>query len=67
MFIKDNDNIDQLTEKLVKFSTNFKYWQREDTKRCNSCYMTYLLCQYKEKKDKFKRVSTWEKKGEGGK
>ena len=38
------------------FSTNFKYWQREDTKRCNSCYMTYLLCQYKEKKDE------WEKK-----
>ena len=65
---EDGKNIDQLTEKLIKFSKNFKNWQREDTKRCNSCYMTYLLCQYKEKKDecekkeKMKRNAVTKKK-----
>lgn len=47
---EDKDRIKQLTNKLIEFSKNFKNWQREDTKRCASCYMTYLSCQYKMEK-----------------
>jgi KaiC/GvpD/RAD55 family RecA-like ATPase len=39
---------DKLLKKIEKFSTNFKSWQKNEKRRCDSCYMTYLFCNRKE-------------------
>jgi hypothetical protein len=36
----------ELFTKIIAFSETFKAWQKDEKKRCKSCYMTHLFCEY---------------------